>query len=203
MEGLPDGVIFKDPNSYGLSTLRQIISQKESIKFVNVTPASTLASSATSSKELENGNITDVTDAPAIPLELREVPMEEVADALDITIELENGNITDVTDAPAIPLDLSNMHMEEITGAPEIPLDVLDSLAATIHGDAVEEQTSVIIPKEEEESNDMYKVSSLLAKKKIGRKQFFLVHWEGYESSEATWEPRKNIPNYFIKSFLR
>ncbi|XP_052063980.1 general transcription factor II-I repeat domain-containing protein 1-like [Mytilus californianus] len=124
MEGLPDGVIFKDPNSYGLSTLRQIISQKESIKFVNVTPASTLASSATSSKELENGNITDVTDAPAIPLELREVPMEEVADAIDITIELENGNITDVTDAPAIPLELREVPMEEVADAIDITIEL-------------------------------------------------------------------------------
>ncbi|XP_052090847.1 uncharacterized protein LOC127727771 [Mytilus californianus] len=139
MEGLPDGVIFKDPNSYGLSTLRQIISQKESIKFVNVTPASTLASSATSSKELENGNITDVTDAPAIPLELREVPMEEVADAIDITIELENGNITDVTDAPAIPLELREVPMEEVADAIDITIGVSDTLAHAVSSDAVEE----------------------------------------------------------------
>lgn len=54
---------------------------------------------------------------------------------------------------------------------------------------------------DEEEENGMYKVVSVLDKKKIGKKQFFLVHWEGYNSSDATWEPRKNIPNYFIKCF--
>ncbi|XP_076095723.1 uncharacterized protein LOC143066799 [Mytilus galloprovincialis] len=208
MEGLPDGVIFKDPNSYGLSTLRQIISQKDSIKFVNVIPATTLASSATPSNGLENEIITEDTDAPAIPLELREEPMEAVADAVDITIGV-SGTLAHAVSSDAVGehgvevlTDLSNMHMEEITGAPEIPLDVLDSLAATIQVDVVEEQTRIIVPKDEEEENGMYKVVSVLDKKKIGKKkQFFLVHWEGYNSSDATWEPRKNIPNYFIKCF--
>ncbi|VDI53649.1 Hypothetical predicted protein [Mytilus galloprovincialis] len=183
MEGLPDGVIFKDPNSYGLSTLRQIISQKDSIKFVNVIPATTLASSATPSNGLENEIITEDTDAPAIPLELREEPMEAVADAVDITI------------------DLSNMHMEEITGAPEIPLDVLDSLAATIQVDVVEEQTRIIVPKDEEEENGMYKVVSVLAKKKIGKKTILFSALGRIQFFRCYLGTKKDHSKLFYKMF--
>ncbi|CAG2202914.1 GTF2I [Mytilus edulis] len=52
MEGLPDGIEFKDPSSYGLASLRLIISHKDAIKFVNVKPASSTSADVSDSPHL-------------------------------------------------------------------------------------------------------------------------------------------------------
>ena len=41
--------------------------------------------------------------------------------------------------------------------------------------------------------SDVYKVESLLDKRKRGRRVEYLVKWEGYGNEHNTWEPESNI----------
>lgn len=48
-------------------------------------------------------------------------------------------------------------------------------------------------PPEEIDGDEEFIVDSILDDKKIGRKQYYLVHWLGYPMSYATWEPLENL----------
>ena len=50
------------------------------------------------------------------------------------------------------------------------------------------------------EADNYYTVEKILDKKKQGKKNMFLVKWEGYPESEATWEPSSNLRN--VKDML-
>lgn len=41
--------------------------------------------------------------------------------------------------------------------------------------------------------NDEYEVKDVLAYKREGSTEYFLVWWEGYPKREATWEPVSNL----------
>jgi hypothetical protein len=41
----------------------------------------------------------------------------------------------------------------------------------------------------------LYEVEAIVSKKAIKRKTFYLVKWQGYPSSENTWEPIENLEN--------
>jgi hypothetical protein len=46
-----------------------------------------------------------------------------------------------------------------------------------------------------EEEENIFLVDKILDKKKQGKKTFYLVKWEGFPESEATWEPPINLRN--------
>ena len=56
-------------------------------------------------------------------------------------------------------------------------------------------QAKRIIPPEPEFINGEpeYEVAKVLSKKKIRKKMYFLMHWEGYGPKEDTWEPEENL----------
>ncbi|CAG8779884.1 6623_t:CDS:2, partial [Dentiscutata erythropus] len=49
-----------------------------------------------------------------------------------------------------------------------------------------------IIP---ETNKEEYEVETILDKKLMRRKPFYLVKWKGYPLHDATWEPKKNLIN--------
>ncbi|CAG2209727.1 unnamed protein product [Mytilus edulis] len=216
MEGLPDGIEFKDPSSYGLASLRLIISHKDAIK--NVKPASSTSA--------------DVSDSPHLLLTSNSIDaVEEVegsegnriltdsvhlrANTSDPIVDDGTGILTDsvhlrantsdpiVDDGTGILTDLRNVEMEEVEGAPDIPLDVLESLADTM-GEFIEEEQSVALPKDEIKmklESGLYPVARIMGKKRKGRKHLYKIHWEGCKASEATWEPTENIPKPLLKLY--
>jgi hypothetical protein len=42
---------------------------------------------------------------------------------------------------------------------------------------------------------DEYEVEAILAHRKIGRQMQYLVKWKGYDPSNNTWEPERNLTN--------
>ena len=56
---------------------------------------------------------------------------------------------------------------------------------------------------EEDQTQEYYNVESILEKKKVGKKTYYLVKWEGYSKEEATWEPITNLRNVkdMVKQF--
>lgn len=51
---------------------------------------------------------------------------------------------------------------------------------------------------------DEYKIESIVASKKEGRKIFYLIKRLGYPESENSWEPAANIPkhNEVLKEYM-
>ncbi|CAG8794122.1 24900_t:CDS:1, partial [Dentiscutata erythropus] len=49
-----------------------------------------------------------------------------------------------------------------------------------------------VIPETNEEE---YEVETILDKKLMRRKPFYLVKWKGYPLHDATWEPKENLTN--------
>jgi hypothetical protein len=47
----------------------------------------------------------------------------------------------------------------------------------------------------ENQQEDEYEVESILDKKIVHRKIFYLVKWKGYPMHDATWEPKENLKN--------
>ena len=51
--------------------------------------------------------------------------------------------------------------------------------------------------------NKYYDVEKIVAKKKLGRKVYYLVKWQNYPIEDCTWEPFSNLQNvkYMVESF--
>ena len=54
--------------------------------------------------------------------------------------------------------------------------------------------------------NNIYDIEKILDSKKMGKKMFYLIKWEGYD--ETTWEPADNgrnggIPKHIIKEYYK
>ncbi|XP_063397606.1 general transcription factor II-I-like [Mytilus trossulus] len=218
MEGLPDGIEFKDPSSYGLASLRLIISHKDAIKFVNVKPASStsadvsdsphllLASNSINAVEEVEGSEGNriLTDSVHLRANTSDPIVDDGTGILADSVHLR-ANTSDpiVDDGTGILTDLRNVEMEEVEGAPDIPLDVLESLADTM-GEFIEEEQSVALPKDEIKmklESGLYPVARIMGKKRKGRKHLYKIHWEGCKASEATWEPTENIPKPLLKLY--
>ena len=45
------------------------------------------------------------------------------------------------------------------------------------------------------DEDNFYTVERILKRQKKGKKLFYLVKWEGYPDTQATWEPIKNLRN--------
>ena len=45
------------------------------------------------------------------------------------------------------------------------------------------------------EGSEEYEIEAILAHRKIGRQMQYLVKWKGYDTSENTWEPIRNLSN--------
>ena len=58
---------------------------------------------------------------------------------------------------------------------------------------------------EEDDQEQEYDVESILDVRKEGRQWKYLVKWEGYDTSENTWEPLKHLKKVqeMIKQFHR
>ncbi|KKA20573.1 hypothetical protein T310_5403, partial [Rasamsonia emersonii CBS 393.64] len=44
-------------------------------------------------------------------------------------------------------------------------------------------------------TEEEYKVEKILAKRKVNSQTQYLIKWKGYDTSENTWEPIKNLTN--------
>ncbi|KKA24011.1 hypothetical protein T310_1993 [Rasamsonia emersonii CBS 393.64] len=44
-------------------------------------------------------------------------------------------------------------------------------------------------------TEEEYKVEKILARRKVNGQTYYLVKWKGYDTSENTWEPIKNLTN--------
>ena len=51
--------------------------------------------------------------------------------------------------------------------------------------------------------NDFYEVETIITKKKLKGKNYYLIKWQGYPVIESTWEPTSNLKNvqYMIRDF--
>ena len=51
--------------------------------------------------------------------------------------------------------------------------------------------------------NDFYEVETIITKKKLKGKNYYLIKWQGYPVNESTWEPTSNLKNvqYMIRDF--
>lgn len=45
----------------------------------------------------------------------------------------------------------------------------------------------------EESDNDYFEVEQIIERRKKGRGWQYLVKWKGYDDSQNTWEPLKNL----------
>jgi hypothetical protein len=54
-----------------------------------------------------------------------------------------------------------------------------------------------------ENDPDVYQVEKILDRKLVGRRELFLIKWEGYEHTDNTWEPARNINSEMLKEFQR
>ena len=54
-----------------------------------------------------------------------------------------------------------------------------------------------------QKESDIYLVERVVGKKVVGRRNMYLVKWEGYTSDQNTWEPQANLANvkHLIKEF--
>lgn len=56
-------------------------------------------------------------------------------------------------------------------------------------------------PEKDKDSDEHYIVEKIIQKKRIGKKTLYLVQWEGFGESDATWEPLNNLKN--IKDMVK
>jgi tRNA pseudouridine-54 N-methylase len=54
-------------------------------------------------------------------------------------------------------------------------------------------------PPIEVDNNDEFKVEEILDSMRRQNKLEYLIHWRGYDISERTWEPSKNLANASTK----
>ena len=52
-------------------------------------------------------------------------------------------------------------------------------------------------------SNNFYEVETIITKKKLKRKNYYLIKWKDYPVIESTWEPTSNLKNvhFMIRDF--
>ena len=52
-------------------------------------------------------------------------------------------------------------------------------------------------------TNNFYEVETIITKKKLKKKNYYLIKWKGYPVNESTWEPISNLKNvqYLINNF--
>lgn len=48
-----------------------------------------------------------------------------------------------------------------------------------------------------------YEVEAILDRRLVGRREEFLIKWEGYEPTDNSWEPTRNISNDLLEEFRR
>jgi hypothetical protein len=54
-----------------------------------------------------------------------------------------------------------------------------------------------------ENDPDVYQVEKILDRKLVGRKELFLIKWDGCEHTDNTWEPARNINSEMLEEFRR
>lgn len=52
-------------------------------------------------------------------------------------------------------------------------------------------------------TSEEYIVEKIVDKKEVNGKPYYLVKWEGFDESESTWEPLRNLSHlkYMLKKF--
>ena len=50
-------------------------------------------------------------------------------------------------------------------------------------------------------SEEIYYIEMVLNSRKKGTTTEYLIKWQGYDSSQNTWEPKKNIPLGLVEAF--
>jgi hypothetical protein len=55
----------------------------------------------------------------------------------------------------------------------------------------------------EETEEPRYEVEQIVGSKLMGDRNYYLVHWKGYQHSEDTWEPEKHLTKQTIEEYLQ
>jgi hypothetical protein len=74
------------------------------------------------------------------------------------------------------------------------------SLLEPARGDTPIAENTELQPENEA---DVYEVETILDRRLVGRREEFLVKWEGYEPTDNSWEPTRNISNELLKEYRR
>ena len=107
------------------------------------------------------------------------------------------------TQQPSTKLDFKKLGPFEITkkiGPVNFKLKLLDKskLHPVFHVSLLEPvkgNTPIVTNEEPQLENKLkeYKVKRILKERKRGRQRKYLIKWQGYNNSENTWEPTKNL----------
>ncbi|XP_033110975.1 uncharacterized protein LOC117112036 isoform X2 [Anneissia japonica] len=187
ISGLPDGVIFKKPSSYGIATLTAIL-EKPNITFTECTNREKSDDendannvNAREDKENEADTENDESDGEENEPEIQECTNREKSDD-----ENDANNVNEREDKEN-EADTEKDESDGEENEPEIQVTDLEQLCEIV---GVDETVS-----------DVYTVEEIRKKRRRKGKTEYLVKWEGYE--ECTWEPYNNIPYSLRMSKLK
>lgn len=223
VQGLPDGVLFKDPSSYGTSTLKSILESRIVFKISNKEDAA----SGNATHEDEGGSpvnpVIEVTKAAPEQTSTsqsivkgikKRKQKDQISDGVDIYAREEKKRKEEtmslVTDEESelilksIQMDPSSLAVvhdleeeHDVDEIPVVPTDIAEDLAASLGviGTSNDSQDKSVISLTDikKDKTGMFNVQEIIDRKKSGQGYMYRVHWEGYPVEEATWEPRTHI----------
>ncbi|CAG2253221.1 unnamed protein product [Mytilus edulis] len=100
--------------------------------------------------------------------------------------------------------NIQSVTNKKLTLAPSTSKKMSDTLTTIIRTPTVITNTSstkTSMHTWEDFNGNFFRVAGILGEKKVGRKGLYLVHWDGYPVSQATWEPKGNIPSSIISCY--